>query len=442
MLNFKNFVNENQEAPEFSEHGYYLPTYEECRAICDEHDNFLFYETKHDIDGYVVSIFNYRLAHFTHFEKPLPDSEAKAYEMRGLSFVWNEDGTLYDRFLLLDKFFNVDQTPCSAYSVLKEYKIRNIFNKEDGSIASFVKLPNGKVYGKSKASFESDQAIEIQKIYDEDPNIRRFVNDCLDKSVMPIFEYVSPTNRIVVPYANTQLILLRLRDNNTGEYLDVDDFKDNLDGVTVAESYDEFGLDELIELKGVAEDKEGWIVQFTNGKMGKIKTDWYCERHKLFTDELNRENVVIKMILDETIDDVIAQLGAETHKSHNTPNSESDDIIEQHNQVVIDGITELIDLVNFKMSQMYNDALELIKDYEGDYKKELETGESDFYARKHFAGRNKRDKSFPLAMSVINRGSDLISKIKEDMGRRTSSLMMARKWIKNVEQEYKDSKNG
>ena len=439
MLDFKAF-NENTE---FSEHGYYLPTYEECRAICDEHDNFLFYETKHDIDGFTVSIFNYRLAHFTHFEKPLANSEAKAYEMRGLSFVWNEDGSLYKRFLLLDKFFNIDQTPCSAYSVLKNYKIRNIFNKEDGSIASFIQLPNGVVKGKSKASFESDQAIEIQKIYDQDENIRRVVDNCLNKDIMPVFEYVSPTNRIVVPYANSQLILLRLRDNNTGEYLDVDDIKEDLNGITVAESYDGLSLDDLIELKSVTQDKEGWIAQFTNGKMAKFKTEWYCERHKLFTDELNRENVVVKMILDETIDDVIAQLGAERTLVERDGvlvpmfRDENDDLIVQQNRVVIAGINDLIDIINFKMAQMRNDAEALIADYDGDYKKELKDEEVNFYARKHFAARNKRDKSFPLAMSVINRGSDLIEKIKEEIGKKTNNLMQARKWIENAEAEYK-----
>ena len=41
---------------------YFIPTYEQCRLICDANDNFTFYETKHVIDGFDVSIFNYRLA--------------------------------------------------------------------------------------------------------------------------------------------------------------------------------------------------------------------------------------------------------------------------------------------------------------------------------------------------------------------------------------------
>lgn len=418
----------------FTTHGYYLPSYQECREICDAHDNFLFYETKHNVDGYDISIFNYRLAHFDQFENPIVEKDIKAYELRGLTFVWNKDGSLYKRFLLLDKFFNVEQTPCSAYSVLKTYKIKNIFNKEDGSIASFVRLPNGKAIGKSKASFESDQAIAIQKIYDEDERIKEYVDFCLSQDIIPIFEYVSPKNRIVLPYANTELILLRLRDNNTGEYIDVDDHKTHLDGITVAESYDDLGLDDLIELAKVEEDKEGWIVQFENGKMAKIKTGWYCDRHKLFTDELNRENIVIKMILDETIDDAIAQLNSD-NRSNLAVNGEGDNVDE-----VVSGINHIINIVNFKMSQMMNDVEELVSNYDGDYKVEVEKEEINFYARKHFALKFKKDKYFALAMSIINGKKDILEVIKEYIGIKTKNLEMARKWLRIVENEYKLSK--
>jgi len=418
MLKFNQFISENKG---FSEHSYYLPTYEECRAICDAHDKFLFYETKHTVDGYSISIFNYRLATSTHFENPIPGKDIKAYEMRGISFVWNKDGSLFKRFLLLDKFFNVDQTPCSAYSVIKEYKIRNIFNKEDGSIASFVQLPNGKIVGKSKASFESEQAVEIQNIYDNDPNIRSFLTKCFNNDVMAVFEYVSPSNRIVVPYAETGLILLRLRDNNTGEYIDVDDYKEHLTGITVAESYDDLGLDELIELKAIIKEKEGWIIQFTNGKMAKIKTDWYCDLHGLFTDDLSRENKIIKMILDETIDDVIAQVAADRDKDGN---------VMKHSQIVIDEVNEIIEVVNFKISQIKDEVEDLLSNYGG------VIGEEDFYALKHFALKYKKDELFSIAISHIRSGDDVIDKVKEFISVKTSHLEKARKWLDESRKEF------
>lgn len=398
MLKYLEFLKENKD-----EHSYYLPTYDECREICDFHDNFLFYESKHELDGYNISIFNYRLANWTHFDEPIPGKNIKAYELRGLTFVWNKDGSLYNRYLLLDKFFNLNQVPDTAYSVVKDYKIKNIYNKEDGSVASFIRLPNGEVKGRSKTSFQSDQAIEIQKIYDSDEDIKKFVDFCMDSDIIPIFEYVSPTNRIVVPYANTDLILLRLRDNKTGEYLDIDDFSDHLDGISVAAS-EETTLDDLITIKDIIEGKEGWIIQFENGKMVKLKTSWYIDRHRLFTDELNRENTLIGLILDETIDDVIAQLVEPLKKEE---------------------IEEVIDIVNFKMNELSHKIDNLLSEYKGD--------------KKEFALKFIKNPLFGVTMGVIN-GKDKMDQIKDYIRSKTNKLMEAREWLKKAKEDYNNSK--
>ena len=159
-MRYLEFINEG-----LNSHQYYIPSYDVCRMICDAHDNFIFYESKHNVDSYNISIFNYRLATYNNFESPIEGrDDIKAYEMRGITFVWNKDGSLYNRYLLLDKFFNLNQTPDSMYSVVGDYKIKNVYNKEDGSVASFVRLPNGRVLGRSKTSFQSNRAIEIQKI--------------------------------------------------------------------------------------------------------------------------------------------------------------------------------------------------------------------------------------------------------------------------------------
>jgi hypothetical protein len=43
----------------------------------------------------------------------------------------------------------------------------------------------------------------------------------LDNGIDATFEYVSPMNRIVLRHLQEELILLRMRDNKTGEYLDL-----------------------------------------------------------------------------------------------------------------------------------------------------------------------------------------------------------------------------
>jgi len=46
---------------------YYLPTYEECVKICEEKGDLKFYEIKTELDGYPVSMFNYRLVQYGDF---------------------------------------------------------------------------------------------------------------------------------------------------------------------------------------------------------------------------------------------------------------------------------------------------------------------------------------------------------------------------------------
>jgi len=376
-------------------HSYFIPTYEECRKICDANDNFIFFESKHNIMGYDVSIFSYRLASYSHFTNPVPDCDIKAFEMRGLTFVFNKDGSLYNRYLLLDKFFNIDQTPCSMYSVVRNFKIKSIYNKEDGSVASFIKLPNGKVIGKSKASFESDQAIEIQKIYDEDDHINKFVNWSLDNDIVPIFEYVSPNNRIVIPYSNSGLVLLRLRNNTTGSYLDINKYSNRYDGISVALEHDHT-LEDLIELKKVIEDKEGWVVQFENGKMAKVKTDWYIDRHRLYTEDINKENTLISMILNETIDDVISQI---------------DDVKKNE-------IESISNKINKYIKSISDEVDEILLSYDG--------------SKKNFAISNNKNKLFSIAIGIIN-GRNKIDMIKSKILSDTKNLVAARKWLSKLD---------
>jgi len=104
----------------------YLITYEDALKICEVYKNFNFYKTETLIDGYKVVTFNYFICDYNMFANPLKDgSGINAFDMRGVTFVFNEDGTLYKRFLMLKKFFNVNQVAETQYDVLKNKKIKN-----------------------------------------------------------------------------------------------------------------------------------------------------------------------------------------------------------------------------------------------------------------------------------------------------------------------------
>jgi len=314
LFRYKEFINESVFQND-------IPTYEQAVELCSG-EEAPFYESKMVVDGFNVSVFNYRLAQYKDFANPIPEKpELKGYEMRGLTFIFNKDGSLFNRYVLLEKFFNLNQVPESLYSVVKSYKIKFVNNKEDGSIASFVKLPNGKIVGKSKMGFDNDQADGINRVYKTNKEVKSLVDWALNNNIVPIFEYVAPNNRIVLRYPSEELILLRLRDNATGKHIDIRDHLDKVGSIRVAPFEDEIkDLDHLIELNATQVDKEGSIVtcEDENGRdfFFKLKTPWYCERHGLLTEDLYREHIIIGYILDDKIDDILGQVPEDEKEAH------------------------------------------------------------------------------------------------------------------------------
>jgi T4 RnlA family RNA ligase len=415
----------------------YLPSYEDCLEMCSKEDS-PFYESKMQLDGFNISVFNYRLAQYKDFVTPLPNKpQVKAYEMRGLTFIFNNDGSLYKRYILLEKFFNLNQVPESMYSIVKNYKIKFVNEKEDGSIASFIKLPNGKIYGKSKMSFENDQAIGITNIYKSNKDVNGFVNWCMNNDITPIFEYVAPHNRIVLRYSKEELILLRLRDNKTGKHIDIKDHLDKLGSIKIAPFKDDFkDLDSLIELTATEIDKEGYVIQAEdeNGKdfFFKLKTPWYCERHGLLTEDLYKENIIIGYILDDKIDDILGQIPEEEVEAR-------------------ERILKIVDIIKRSISKKIHSIDEL-------YKKFVEMGKN----KRDFALKYRRDKDFPFVMelsklddlkslpreeiltkydsyeryeSTINR-LDKYELIKQWLKDRTKRLQMARDFIREEDPKF------
>jgi T4 RnlA family RNA ligase len=364
IFNYIEFIKENSSSVNK------IPTYSEAVEMCSG-DEAPFYESKYEVEGYPVSVFNYRLAQYKDFDMPVPSKpELKGFEMRGLTFVFNKDGTLYNRYVLLEKFFNLNQVPTSMYSVVKDYKIRYVNNKEDGSIATFIKLPNNKIVGKSKMGFDNEQATGINKIYKTNKDVKSFVDWCLNNDIVPIFEYVAPHNRIVLRYSKEELILLRLRDNNTGKHIDIKEHLDKIGSIKIAPFEDDDTLDDLIEKSKSEVDKEGWIVQFDNDHMLKIKTDWYFQRHGLLTNDIYREHIIIGYILDDLIDDILGQI--------------PEDEVEAHLR-----INKIISIVKRTLRQKVDEINSAYKEY-------LQSGLS----KKEYAIKNRTNPTFPFVMNM------------------------------------------
>ena len=176
----------------------YIPTYKQAIDLCNK-PNSCFYETKFILSDYKISTFNYRLASERDFNEP------GSLELRGITFVFNEDGTLFKRFFMLKKFFNVNQVAETQFNVLKDKKIKNVTMKEDGSLIAFMQLPDGTVFAKTQAGFMNEQSKAALKIYEDNVHIKGFVDSSLEQNFTPLFEYVAYDNRIVLKYSGRSL---------------------------------------------------------------------------------------------------------------------------------------------------------------------------------------------------------------------------------------------
>lgn len=282
----------------------YLPTKEVCDKII--HSNESFMKKEDIIEGISVSQFSYILASYENFKFPLgKEQDAEAFELRGISFV--ENGSEWERFLFIPKFFNLNETIGSMYDDVKDKEIECIMDKRDGSAITFIRLPSGKFVAKSKYSFISDQAKASNAILQDSPDLLRFLEYTYNNNIQPLFEYTAPNNRIVLLYEKESLVVLGLRNKENGNFLTQEEMTNICSKFSIPYVDFETGktLDDLVEESKEVKNKEGWVVRFKDGSQIKIKTTWYRDLHGLVTDDLSA-NVLLRKVIDGEVDDLLS----------------------------------------------------------------------------------------------------------------------------------------
>ena len=185
---------------------------------------------------------------------------------------------------------------------------------------SFVKFPDGSFVAKSKMSFESEQAQLAQDIFNSNPKIEGLVKRLNAEGLVGIFELCSPFNQIVLPYNETELKLIQIRNNETGVYLNNNEMnyylkEFNLEEVASKEfNVSEFTFEKLLELQESEKNIEGWVVTLDCGQMLKIKTLWYFQTHAITTDNVTRENLLLELVINDKLDDVLSVVQGEKKK--------------------------------------------------------------------------------------------------------------------------------
>lgn len=246
---------------------------------------------------------NYKIFNKKTFETDL------ALEARGICFE-EETGNIISR--PLHKFHNVGEKLS-----LEEIDFSNllaIWNKLDGSMVSLLNR-NGEILAKTKSSFLGVESKKVNSFIKENYNYTLFCLE-LGEDYTPIFEYVSPKNKIVIDYDEEDLVFLHLRHIKSGQYVPYNDevlvnllnkynishqkplFFNNQSG--------NFDIELLKEYINKSE-LEGVVLQFKNGEMLKYKTLFYQKRTLKSRKEVTKREAA-KLFFEGKLDDKKGQL--------------------------------------------------------------------------------------------------------------------------------------
>ena len=215
-----------------------------------------------------------------------------------------------------EKFFNVSEREETLVNNLPFDEPHVILEKMDGSMVRPMPLADGGYLMSTKMG-PTDVAANADRWVRAHDNYDRFMRDTIAQGLMPLLEWCSRQNRIVIDYPEDRLVLLAVRDVRTGEYLPLN---------MMLELAGEYGVETVRRYVGTPDsmqhlmeetrgilDQEGWVVVWPHMRV-KIKGEQYVAVHRA-KENILRENAVIEMILDEKLDDVKSFLPQEDREN-------------------------------------------------------------------------------------------------------------------------------
>jgi len=229
----------------------------------------------------------------------------EALECRGICF--DSSGVVISR--PLHKFFNVGEKEwLLPEKVMAREDIAAIYEKLDGSMLATAWI-DGKLVWRSKQSFSS-QVVKLTEAFlsqPENSHIAEFSTEVASQNLTAIFELTHPDARIIVAPDKPRLRLLHVRDNVTGEYVILDPLHfihgliEHFD-IPVVPRFEDLSVKELLSSLENMQEREGYVIQFSNGDMAKVKCPWYTRLHTAVS--FLRERDIARLAIEQNLDDV------------------------------------------------------------------------------------------------------------------------------------------
>lgn len=222
-------------------------------------------------------------------------------ECRGITFRTSTGEIISRKY---HKFFNLGERPETMPGAIDWSVDYREFEKLDGSMITPLMI-QGSIRWATKMGL-TDVAKPVDEFTKNKINYHEFAKYWMSQGWTPIFEWCSRTQRIVIDYPTDGLILTAMRENITGAYMSYEDMREeahayDISLVKAGPVVSGFS-EEAVEAIRALEGKEGEVWRDANGHMRKLKGEHYCILHKTL-DHLNHEKDVIRLIVDEKLDD-------------------------------------------------------------------------------------------------------------------------------------------
>ena len=289
---------------------------------------------KTDKGDYVT--FNYSNLNPNNFPEVEKPEDTYIREARGIAFL-KETGELISR--PFHKFFNLGERDETDIDIMA-YRDARIYEKLDGSMIHALNLPMG--FRLATRAGITDVSLQPEAFVADRLDYQRFINEMLYNNMTPIFEWVSPTNKIVINYNEPRLVLLDVRERTTGVYAGSEGW--GWTGIPTVKRFHDITLEEIRKW----EDAEGVVVGLTNGHRVKIKAETYVKLHK-YIDILKSDRHFVSAVLSENWDDVYSNATPEVKERLKTglnklnwfTSTEAEDIVkdieDNFDDLIVDG---------------------------------------------------------------------------------------------------------